>query len=62
MPVKQSTPSDARDSHQKLLDRIARRYEQLDEQLEQLEVKLRESSIGSEPPSAPAPGRPRQPR
>jgi hypothetical protein len=62
MPVKQSTTSDEPNSHQKLLDRIARRYEQLDEQLEQLEAKLRESSIGSEHPSSPVPGRPRQPR
>jgi hypothetical protein len=62
MPAKQSTTSDERNSHQKLLERIARRYEQLDEQLEQLEAKLREGSIGSEPPSCPAPARPRLPR
>lgn len=45
MPVDRSTASAGRASQEQLLQRIAQRYEQLAEQLDALEAKLRDSQL-----------------
>lgn len=62
MTVSRSRPPVKPVPHQELLERIAQRYEQLDEQLAVLEAKLRDSAIGPEIPRTDSTGRPRQPR
>jgi hypothetical protein len=46
MSVDRSTASASRASQEQLLQRIAARYEQLAEQLDALEAKLRDSQLG----------------
>ena len=62
MPLQRQTERDSRSTHEQLLDRIARRYEELEGQLAELEAKLLNADFPR--PSTPCAesDRPRQPR